>query len=64
MSTQVSAKAGIKTFGEKSVADMIEEFSKIDKWIMTGKEGVTPINPDTLYFDDKRKALEAVDLIK
>ena len=31
---------------------------------MSGKPGVTPIDLDTLYFEDKSKALEAVNMIK
>ena len=42
----------------------IQLFRKVDKGPMTGKLVVIPINPDTLFFDDKTKVLEAVNLIK
>ena len=31
---------------------------------MEGKQVVVPIDPDTLYYEDKRNALEVVNLIK
>ena len=64
MFTQMYAKAGIKKIGEKSVAAMVKHFRKIDKGLMEGKPVVTSIDQDTLYFKDKRKALESVNLIK
>ena len=39
---------------------MMNEFRKIDKGPMPGKPVVTSINSYALYFDYKRKALEAV----
>ena len=51
-------------FGEKSVAVMIREFSKIEKGPIPGIPVVTPINPDTLSFDNKRYSLEVVNLVK
>ena len=46
------------------MTSVMKEFRKIDKGSMSGKPVVTPINPDTLSFDDKSKVLEAVNVIK
>ena len=43
---------------------MIKSFEDIDKGPMPGKPFVTPINLYTLSFGDKRKALQAVNMIK
>ena len=64
MFTHMSVKAGIKFFGSKVVAIMIKCFRQTDKGRMTGKPFVTPINTDTLSFDDKSKTLESVNLTK
>ena len=64
MFTQISAKSGIKKFGEKAMAAMVKDYIYIDKGPIEGKPVVTPIDPDTLYYKEKRKALELVNLIK
>ena len=64
MFTQMSEKLGIKKNAEKAVAAMRRESRKIDKGPMSGKPVVTPINPYTVSFVDKRNALEAVNMIK
>ena len=64
MFTQMSEKFGIKKNAEKAVAAMRRESRKIDKGPMPGKPVVTPINPYTVSFGDKRKALEEVNMIK
>ena len=56
MFTQMSEKSGIKKKG-KSVAEMVKEFRQIEKGSMSGKPVVTPIDPDTLSFEEKIKAL-------
>ena len=43
---------------------MIKEFREIEKGTVLGKPVVTPIKPDSLYFNDKRKVLEIVNMIK
>ena len=58
------AKAGIKKFVEKEVADMVKEYRQIEKGPMEGKTVVTPIDHYTLSYKEKRKALESVNLIK
>ena len=64
MFTKMYAKAGIKNFGEKAVAAMIKEYRQIYKGPTEGKPVVTNIYPDTLFYNEKRKSLEAVKLIK
>ena len=43
---------------------MLKVFRQIKNVLMAGNPVVTPIDPDTLYFEEKSKALEAVNLIK
>jgi len=62
--TQMSAKRGIKKFGERAVAAMIKEFKQIHEEPMPGKPFVRPVDPHTLSFEQKKQALEAVTLIK
>ena len=64
MFTKMSAKSGIKKFGEKTVADMIKQYRQINKGPMEGKPVVTYIDHETLSYKDKRKAIKSVNLIK
>ena len=43
---------------------MVKDYIQIDKGPMEEKPVVTPIYPETLSYKGKRKALEAVNLIK
>ena len=43
---------------------MVKEYRQIDKWTIEGKPVVTPIDPEMLYYEDKRKVLEVVNLIR
>ena len=61
---QMSAKKGIKLFGEKAVAAMIKEFTQLSDGVMPGKPVLEPIDPKTLTNEDFRQAMEAVNLIK
>jgi len=49
--TQMSAKRGIKKFGERAVAAMIKEFKQIHEGPMPGKPVVRPV---TRYHSSKR----------
>ena len=51
----MSAKAGINKFEEKAVEAMEKEFRQIDKGPMEGKPLITPIDPDTLSFEEKNQ---------
>ena len=62
--TQMSAAKGIKKHGEKAIAVLLKELTQLDKGPMEGKNVVTPIEYDTLSEQDKKEALEAVNLIK
>ena len=43
---------------------MVKYYRHIDKGTMEGTPVVTPIDPGTLSYKDKRKALEAFNVIK
>ena len=64
MFNQMSSKAGIKKFVERAVEAMVKYCKQIYKGPVEGKPSITPIDPDTLSYKDRRKALEAVNLIK
>jgi Ca2+-binding EF-hand superfamily protein len=63
MFTQMSAKKGIRMFGEKAVAAMVKEFTQLDKGAMPGKQVIQPINVKDMVGDERKMALEAVNLI-
>ena len=63
LTQQMSAKKGIKKFGEKAVAAMIKEFSQLDQGAFPGKPVIDTIDADSLSREQKAKALEAVNLI-
>ena len=64
MFTQMSAKQGIKLFGEKAIAAMYKELKQLDEGAMPGKPVVQPIDVKQLSDKDKKNALYAVNLIK
>ena len=53
MLTRISEKSGIKIFGEKAVAAMVKEYRYIDKGPMEGNQIFTPIDTETLSYDEK-----------
>ena len=61
---QISEKAGIKKFGERVVKAMVKYYRQIDKGTTERNTVITPIEPEMLSYEDKMKALEAVNLIK
>ena len=61
---QMSAKAGIKKFGDRAVAAMLSEYKQLNTGAMPGKPVFGTIDPATLTNEEKRRALEAVNLIK
>jgi len=61
---QMSAKVGIKKFGDRAVAAMLSEYKQLTKRAMPGKPVFGTIDPTTLTTEEKRRALEAVNLIK
>ena len=48
MFTQMSAKEGIKQFGEKAIAVMVKELNKLNNGSMKGEPVVVPIDPSKL----------------
>ena len=62
--TQMSAKQGIKKFGERAVAAIIKEFKQLNDGPMEGKSVIGEVNPDELTPEQKKQALAAVNLIK
>ena len=64
MFTQMTAKAGIKKFGETAVAAILKEFKQLDEGAKPGNPVVIPTDANTLSIEEKRKALRAINLIK
>ena len=60
----MSAKAGIKKFGDRAIAAMLSEYRQLNNGPMPGKPVFGCINPDDLTSEEKKRALEAVNLIK
>ena len=54
MFTQMSAKEGIKQFGEKAIAAMVKELKQLNNGAMKGKPVVVPINPSKLTKFEKK----------
>ena len=53
-----------RKFGEKALAVMINELKQLNDGAVEGKPVVLPIDADILTNDDKKKALDAVNLIE
>ena len=64
MCTQISAKQGIKQFGERAIVSMFKEFQQLNNGPMPGKPVLGPINNEELSIEDRKKSLAAVNLIK
>ena len=64
MFTQMTAKRGIKLFGEEAIAAMYKEYKQLNKGSKKGNPVVTPTPWEALSEDAKHKALDAVNLIK
>jgi len=62
--SQMSAKAGIKKFGDRAVAAMLSECKQLNNGTAPGKPVFGTIDPSTLSNEENRRALEAVNLIK
>ena len=62
--TQMQGTKGIKKHREKVVAAMFKELKQLDQGAMEEKPEVQGIDPSTLSEQEKREALEAVNLIK
>ena len=62
--TQMSANAGIKKHGEVAIAALVKEFKQLVVGAMNGKPVVDAVHANSLSTQDKREALDAVNLIK
>ena len=60
---QMSAKAGIKKFGAKAITAMLNEYKQLNIGLVPGKPVFGCIDPSKITNDEKRRALEAVNLI-
>ena len=63
-SPQMSAYKGIKEYGELAVAAMVKEFNQLVHGAFPGKPVVEAIDSSELTEEDKKTALDAVNLIK
>ena len=61
---QMSAKKGFRELGERAIVAMMKELMQLDQGAMRGKPVVVEINPDILTVEEKKKALDAVNLIE
>ena len=61
---QMSVKKGFKEFGERAIAAVMKELIQLDQGPVPGKPVVTEINPDTIPEVEKKKVLDAVNLIE
>ena len=64
MFAQMSARKGIKMFGEEAIAALMKEYSQLDQGAMKGKPVICPIDPDKLDSEQKRRAMNVVNLIQ
>mgnify|MGYP000939170828 CR=1 FL=1 len=61
---QISAYKGFKEYGEKAVAAMMKELIQLDRGAVENKPVIKPISYDKLSDEDKRKALDAVNIVE
>ena len=64
LTAQMSAKKGIKQFGDRAIAAMVKEFTQLDQGAFPGKPVVCPIDADSITEQEMKMAMEAVSLIK
>ena len=60
----MSVYKGFKEFGERAVAVMLNKLKQLEYGVVPGKPVVTGIDPESLSEEDKRKALDAVNMIE
>ena len=64
MFTQMSANRGIKLFCEKTVAVIFKQLKQLNDGVLPSNPVIVPIAIESLTEEDKRKSLEAVNLIE
>ena len=63
--TQVSAKEGIKRWGEEAIVAIMKELKQLQDGAMPGRPVIEPVNYEDLTDEDKEKrTLEAVTVVK
>ena len=62
--SQMSAKLGIRKFGEEAIAAMVKEYIQLDIGAFPGKPVIEPITYEDLTKEERREALESINLIK
>jgi hypothetical protein len=62
--SQMTAKTGIKHFGERAIAAMFKEFKQLNEGAVPGKPVFGKQDATELTYEEKKRALEAVNLIK
>jgi len=60
----MSASKGFKEYDERAVIAMMKELIQLDKGAVQKKSVIKAISYETLTDDDKRKALDAVNIIE
>ena len=61
---QVSAYKGIKEYGERAITAMTKELIQLDEGAVKNKPVIEAIDYNTLTDGDKKKALDAVNIIE
>ena len=61
---QMSANKGFKVFGERALEAMIKDLKQLNDGAVPGKPVVIPIGNDVLTEGDKKRDLDAVNIIK
>ena len=64
MFTKTQSFKGFKLFDQISVAAMVKYLKQLDEGTVSGKKVVSEISPDVMSSSDKKKALDAVNIIK
>ena len=62
--TQMPAKAGIKRLRDRAIAAILSEYKQLNMGVMPDKPVFGCINPNDISPGEKKRALEAVNLIK
>ena len=60
----MSAYKGIKKHGQAAIAALFKELKQLDRGVLEGNPVVVPTDPNVLTPEGKKRALEAVNLIK
>ena len=62
--TQMQATTGFKMYGEEAIAAMFKELKQLEHGPMPGKRVLCAVDPDSMSTEDKKRALNVINLIK